>query len=118
MVFASDFGHTLGQFGIEFRPLGLLILLLLRHEQPDRVLGRKLGDTGEISHAEPFKNLGAGKLAFAQTEWALDPVWQVSGGIWHTGWSGIRQHTGQALGRPILAGAPPPARPHPGWLRG
>jgi hypothetical protein len=72
LVSLSDLGGSFRQFRLESSPCGLVLMIVLVLEQPERLLRAELRDSCEVLRAEPVQNLGASECARAQTQWAFN----------------------------------------------
>jgi hypothetical protein len=63
---------SFGQFGFEFSPRALVLVILLLLEQSEGFLGAELGDSGEILDSKPIQDFGSAEFTGTEAQWALN----------------------------------------------
>jgi hypothetical protein len=65
LVSLPDLGGSFRQFRLESSPCALVLMVVFVLEQPERLLGAELRDSGEVLRAKAIQNLGASEFARA-----------------------------------------------------
>src|SRR4051794_13467275 len=67
----ANIGQSSRQLNLKLVPSRHLRLVLLCKQQPHRLLGTQLSDTGDVFHPKSVENFSARNLAITQAQWTL-----------------------------------------------